>query len=174
MNHDAFKVRTDVFRVNVRMRGAGTPKPELKPFRKALCTFHDLEIMAVNIYRFQTTAEKTEHNRLLIAALLNEMTHVQDFQVKLSEYGFRPSMFRWAYWILGMTLGLVSRMLGRKVVLKTGIWVEQKAVRHYGELLESVGWDAETRQVLEKDREDEMEHVRMWEDLLKPESNRRE
>jgi ubiquinone biosynthesis monooxygenase Coq7 len=51
------------------------------------------------------------------------------------------------------------------MVLKTGIWVETKAVAHYGKLLASVPWDAGTRKIIEKDLEDEKDHIRMWESL---------
>ena len=48
--------------------------------------------MASTIYRFQITREDSELNRQLVAAMCNEMTHYQDFQVKLYEFGLRPSM----------------------------------------------------------------------------------
>jgi demethoxyubiquinone hydroxylase (CLK1/Coq7/Cat5 family) len=94
------------------------------------------------------------------------MTHLQDFQVKLYEYGWKPSKFRWAYWIVGWTFGTFSRLLGVNMILKTGIWVETKAVDHYAELLETVEWDAETRRVVEKDQADEGGHISRWRALL--------
>jgi hypothetical protein len=47
----------------------------------------------------------------LIIAMCNEMTHIQDFQVKLYEYGLRPSKFRWAYWMVGLVIGLDHQQL---------------------------------------------------------------
>ena len=64
-------------------------KKRLKGIKKGLLALHTLELMAVNIYRFQITKEDTELNRQLIAAMCNEMTHFQDFQVKLYEYGMK-------------------------------------------------------------------------------------
>ncbi|NIN00370.1 MAG: hypothetical protein GTO24_20505, partial [candidate division Zixibacteria bacterium] len=66
--------------------------------------------------------------------MCNEMTHVQDFQIKLYEYGWRPSKLRWAFWIVGLVIGFGSRLLGRRAILKTSIWLEKKAVHHYGQL----------------------------------------
>ena len=43
----------------------------------------------------------------------NEMTHLQDFRVKLFEYGWKPSKARWAYWIVGFVFGFFSRLMGR-------------------------------------------------------------
>jgi demethoxyubiquinone hydroxylase (CLK1/Coq7/Cat5 family) len=99
--------------------------------------------------------------------MCNEMTHYQDFQVKLLEYGFRPSILRWAYWIVGFVFGFGSRLLGKKMILKTGIWVETKAVHHYGELLSSTDWDEDSRKIIEKDQADEYGHVNRWKSLLK-------
>ncbi|MBL7214644.1 MAG: demethoxyubiquinone hydroxylase family protein [Phycisphaerae bacterium] len=122
--------------------------------------------MAVTIYRCQITKETSELNRELIAAMSNEMTHVQDFQMKLCEYGMRSNLFRWAYWIVGFVLGFGSRLLGTKAILKTGIWVESKAVTHYAELLTAAVWDEPTRSVIEKDRSDEDGHIQIWRRLL--------
>ena len=141
-------------------------KSRLKDIKKGLLTLHTLELMAVNIYKFQITKKPSEMNRQLIAAMCNEMTHFQDFQVKLLEYGFRPSILRWAYWIVGFVFGFGSRLLGARAILKTGIWVETKAVRHYDELLNSVDWDEDSRKIIEKDQADEYGHINRWRELL--------
>lgn len=151
---------------DVAFRGKAMPAARLKSIKKGLHTLHTLEIMAVNIYRYQITQSRSEHNRWLIAAMCNEMTHAQDFQVKLFEYGFKPSPLRWTYLLVGFTLGFVSKLLGERAVLKTGIWVETKAVHHYGQLLEEIEWDDDTRKIVEKDRADEHEHIRRWRTLL--------
>jgi ubiquinone biosynthesis monooxygenase Coq7 len=57
--------------------------------------------------------------------------------------------------------------MGRKAVLKTGIWVETKAVHHYDELLKDIEWDDETRKIVEKDQADEFGHIKRWESFLK-------
>lgn len=150
----------------VQLRGRSLAAADRKTIHKALRTLHTLEIMAVNIYRFQITRRDSALNRELIAAMCNEMTHVQDFQVKLYEYGLRPSVFRWAWWIVGFVFGFGSRLLGPRAILKTGIWVESKAVAHYAELLTAYAWDDATRQVIEKDQADEDGHIRTWRTLL--------
>ncbi len=122
--------------------------------------------MAVNIYKFQITKAPTELNRQLIAAMCNEMTHLQDFQIKLYEYGFKPNKFRWIYWIVGFALGFISRLKGSEAILKTGIWAERKAVLHYKELLETIEWDEETKRIIEKDQADENGHINRWKKLL--------
>ncbi|UCH90295.1 MAG: demethoxyubiquinone hydroxylase family protein [Thermoplasmata archaeon] len=122
--------------------------------------------MAVNIYKYQITKKANELNRQLVAAMCNEMTHFQDFQVKLFEHGWKPSKLRWAYWIVGFLFGNFSRILGAKMTLKLGIWVETKAVNHYSELLEKIDWDGETRRIIEKNQADEYGHINRWRSFL--------
>ena len=149
-----------------KLRGENMSPTRLNAVKKGLVTLHTLELMASNIYKFQITKEQSELNHELIAAMCNEMCHYQDFQVKLYEYGFRPSKTRWAYWIVGFVFGFGSRLLGRKAILKTAIWVESKAVHHYAELLETIEWDDDTRKVIEKDQADENGHISRWSRLL--------
>jgi ubiquinone biosynthesis monooxygenase Coq7 len=149
-----------------KTRGQGMEPARLQAIKKGLLTLHTLELMATTIYRFQITKENCDFNRQLTAAMCNEMTHYQDFQVKLYEYGFRPSVIRLAYWFIGFAFGLTSRIMGKKAILKTGIWVETKAVHHYAQLLETIDWDEDTRKIIEKDQADENGHINRWKQLL--------
>jgi ubiquinone biosynthesis monooxygenase Coq7 len=162
MAHDLSIIRPQMRHDEVRERGRGLPAGQRKALRRGLQTLHTLEIMATNIYKCQITAEPCELNTQLTAAMCNEMTHMQDFQTKLFEYGFKPSKFRWAYWVVGYVLGLGSRLLGTKRMLQTGVWTERKAVHHYSELLNSAPWDEETRSIIEEDQADEDGHIERW------------
>ncbi len=147
---------------DVKIRSGRTRQKSYRAVRKGLLTLHTLELMAVNIYKYQVTGSDDELNRQLISAMCNEMTHMQDFQVKLYEYGWKPSRFRWAYWMAGFVIGRVSRIFGGKAILKTGIWIETKAVNHYAELLDTVNWDEGTRGIIEKNQFDEYGHIDQW------------
>ncbi|NQT26054.1 demethoxyubiquinone hydroxylase family protein [candidate division KSB1 bacterium] len=142
-------------------------KKQLKEIHNGLRTLHTLEIMAVNIYKYQISNKNVDLKPHLIAAMQNEMRHVEDFIVKLLEYGMKPSPIRWAYWIVGLCFGFGSRILGRQQILKTGIWVEKKAVHHYQELLDTIDWDEDTRPIVAKNQEDERHHIALWQSLLK-------
>ena len=142
-SYDISIVRPQLKHDDFKMRGRDMDPARLKAIKKGLLTLHTLELMATTIYRFQITSEKNELNQQLIAAMCNEMTHYQDF-----------------------TFGFGSRLLGRKALLKTGIWVESKAVQHYAELLETIDWDEDTRKVIEKDQADEDGHINRWRTLL--------
>jgi demethoxyubiquinone hydroxylase (CLK1/Coq7/Cat5 family) len=150
-----------------KLRGKGMSPDRLREIKKALLTFHTLETMAATIYKFQISRDPSELNLQLIIAMCNEMTHIQDFQIKLYEYGLRPSKLRWAFWIVGFIIGFGSRLLGSRAILKTVVWLEKKAVHHYGELLKAVEWDNDLQKIIEKDGLDEDGHVNRWQDLLK-------
>ena len=164
--YDISIIRPRMQSEDVGLRGLDMSKSRLKAIKKGLLALHTLELMASNIYKFQIGKEPNELNLQLIAAMCNEMTHYQDFQVKLYEYGFRPGILRWAYWIVGFVFGFGSRMLGTKAILKTGIWVETKAVHHYDQLLKSVDWDEDSRKIIEKDQADEYGHINRWKSLF--------
>lgn len=164
--YDISIIRPQMRDEDFKLRGEGMPADRLAAIKKGLVTLHTLELMAMTIYKFQLTAQRCELNRQLVAAMCNEMGHYQDFQIKLYEFGFKPWKLRWAYWFVGFAFGFGSRLLGKKAILKTGIWVESKAVTHYAELLKSIDWDEETRRVVEKDQADEDGHINRWKAML--------
>ena len=171
-SYDISIIRPQMQSEDFKMRGQGMESERLEAIKKGLLTLHTLELVATTIYRFQITRENCELNRQLIAAMCNEMTHYQDFQVKLYEYGFKPSIIRLAYWFVGFAFGFISHLIGRKAILKIGIWVETKAVHHYAELLKTIDWDEDTRKVIEKDQADEDGHIKRWKKLLESEVSR--
>ena len=166
MDFDISVIRPQLRIEDFKIRGEEMSPARLKDIKKGLLTLHTLELMAQTIYKFQITKERSDFNRRLIAAMCNEMTHYQDFQVKLYDYSMKPSPLRWTYWIVGFTFGFFSQLIGKKAVLETGIWVESKAVHHYAELLETIEWDDETRKVIEKNQADEDGHISRWKSLL--------
>ena len=142
-----------------------TPK-DLLEIRKALLDLHNLEIMAVNVYRCQISDRFPDLKKSLIGAMRNEMVHVEDFQVKLFEYGLRPVWYRWIFWMVGWIIGTGSKIMGKKTILRAGVWTETRAVNHYSELLKCAPWDEETLEVIKRNMGDEAEHLEHWEVLL--------
>ncbi|MHC4622353.1 MAG: hypothetical protein ACYS4W_00445 [Planctomycetota bacterium] len=49
--------------------------------------------------------------------------------------------------------------MGRKVMLRTRIWLASKAVRYDVKLLPTAEWDADTCRAVEKDRYDGYGHI---------------
>ena len=167
MTYDITVIRPEMREEQVKPRGRALSAGQRRALRKALRTLHALEIMAVKIYQCQITKDASPLNTALANAMSNELTHMQDFQTRLYEYGFTPDKLRGRFWLVGYAFGLSSRMLGTTRMLKTGIWVESKAVEHYGKLLAGADWDDETRAMIEKDQADEYGHIARWEGFLK-------
>ncbi len=164
---DTDLIRPPLRVADIKLRGQGMASDRLMGIKRGLQTLHTAETMAVNVYKFQITGEANELNRLLVAAMANEMTHLQDCQIKLYEYGWKPNKSRWLNWVVSAVFGYVSRLRGPKAILETGMWVETKATRAYDELLKTIAWDEDTRKIIEKDRADEDEHIARWQGLLK-------
>ncbi|MCJ7813733.1 demethoxyubiquinone hydroxylase family protein [bacterium] len=161
-----YLIRTEQRFSEIQFRREGISSESLTEIKKGLITLYNLEIMAAAIYQFQISGDQDELNRRLITSMYNEMTHIQDFKVKLYEYGWKPSKRRGFYWIIGFKIGFISRLLGKKIILKAGICVEKKAVHHYDKLLSNIDWDDATRKIIEKDQSDEVVHIQHWEELL--------
>lgn len=165
------RIDTSIIRPEMRVgevheRAEGMEPNRLRKIRKTLRFLHKLELMAIGIYRYQISSKRPELNKHLIPAMCNEMTHFQDFQVKLFEHGCAPSRLRWMQWMAGMIIGIVSSLCGTKTILKCNIWLENKAICAYTEFIEDIDWDDQTRKIVEKDRADEMAHANRWKELL--------
>jgi ubiquinone biosynthesis monooxygenase Coq7 len=164
---EPYSIRKAIKPEDIYFRGGAVDPSQLTRIRTGLRKLHTFEIMAVNIYKFQITSQQDDFNQMIIQAMANEMAHVQDFQIKLYEYGGKPNPLRWAFWIVGMVIGLGSRLLGKKTILKAGIWTEQKAVTDYQKVIDSVQWDTETLAVIKQNMDDEYHHIETLQSLRK-------
>lgn len=99
-----YLIRGEMKTGEVKMRAPGTAPDTLAEIQKELRRLHAFEVMAVNIYRMQISKNASDLNCKLIKAMGNEMTHVQDFQIKLYEYGSKPSPMRWIMGMVGFLL----------------------------------------------------------------------
>jgi len=128
----------------------------------------NLEIMAVRVYRGQrwrlgrseVTAEALEK------AIAVEEKHVRDLASRRQELGGSPSVLSPFYAVAGWLIGFVPSLLGQRAALKTSIWVEERAVKDYQQMLDRVPFDDDSRALVQQNQEDEREHIRMWEECL--------
>lgn len=162
-----YLIRGEMKTVDIKMRAPGLDPGRLAEIQRGLRTLHAFEVMAVNIYRMQISKNTSDLNCKLIKAMGNEMTHVQDFQIKLYEYGSKPSPMRWIMGMVGFFIGLASSLGGEKSIVRAGIWTETRAVGHYEKLIKSVHWDKDALAVVEKDMSDEFHHIDIWQVYLK-------
>lgn len=163
---EKYYIRKPIEPEEIYFRAANVDSFNLSNIRKGLRKLHTFEVMAVNIYKLQITSNNDDVNRIVIQAMANEMSHVQDFQIKLYEYGTKPSPLRWVFWFGGMVIGLFSRLLGEKAMLKAGIWTESKAVTDYQKIIESTQWDTETLEIITRNLNDEKHHIETLRSLL--------
>ena len=136
---------------------------------RALRALVNVESMAVQIYRAQTwrfggkpaIAEKLAH------AITVEREHKENLEARLKDLGGGPSILRYAYAIAGwLMMGFLPALFGKMVLLRADIWVEEKAVKDYTAFLDKTPFDEQTRALVEKNREDEKEHIWYWQDSI--------
>jgi len=128
----------------------------------------NLEVMAVRIYRGQRwrlgrseiTAEA------LAKAIAIEERHVRDLVARRQELGGSASMLSPFYALAGWLIGFMPSLLGQRAALKAGIWVEERAVKDYQQLLDRVPFDDESRALVQQNQQDEWEHIKWWEESL--------
>ena len=108
MEYDTSIVRPAILVEDIFFRGQDMSEDRLKKIKKGLLTLHTLELMAATTYKFQITKKQNELNHQLVVAMCNEMTHYQDFQIKLYEYGWKPMKLRFAFWIAGFIFGFLA------------------------------------------------------------------
>ncbi len=163
---DVSIIRPQLRLEDFQIRGHNLTRHRVRAFQDALQILHDREAMAVSIYRVQIRPKMCEHNRELIAAMCNKMSHLQDYFILLFEYGARPAKVRAVWWILGALIGYISRLLGRGAILKTGVWIEKKVLGRYELFLKTVDWEPDVRTLLEKNCTDAHAHIHRWKNLL--------
>ncbi len=166
MSYDISIIRPELRDSDIHFLTAGLSKLQLRKLRKALQALHSLELMATNIYKFQISPDSTALNVSLISAMANEMTHFQDFQIALYSLGFKPSVLRFFWQFVGIFFGFASRLLGKRAVLKVGIWTETRATSHYSQLLKDLDWPQGLRNTVEKNAADEQGHIEHWQAVL--------
>jgi len=134
---------------------------------RILRRFHNLETMAVEIYRVQLSSlpEHAEHE-MMVKAMENEMLHRETFQGLLDKHGASPSPMRLAWWVVGRVLGRSVALLGHSMLFRGDVAFEEKAVREYTETAGRGELDPEEREFFTRFLEDEKRHVANWKLVL--------
>ena len=134
---------------------------------KALRKMYNIERFAVEIYHLQIRAfpEKEIADRLR-AAMANEQEHVDDLQARIKALGGTTSWQGMFFQIAGQVLGFTTTLFGKAFILKTDIRVEEKAVKDYGIFLQKTKFDKKSRNLIQKNLEDEKVHIKRWQESL--------
>ena len=127
----------------------------------------NLEVMAVQIYRTQTSSmNDPDEKAMMVAAMENEEHHRETFRSLLQARDLAPSPMANLFWIVGQTMGRVTSLIGRKAILKGDISFEDKASREYAEFIRDVNFTEEEKAFLVEFLEDEKRHSANWRGLL--------
>ena len=134
----------------------------------SLNTMYNIERAATAIYKAQAGAfrSNTAVYETLKAATANEQEHADGLKARVAKLKGRGSFLGWLFALGGMMIGFVTRIMGKKRIMKTDVWVEKKAVKDYGAFLDKVNFDETSAALIKKNIEDEKRHVKNWSDVL--------
>jgi bacterioferritin len=134
----------------------------------SLNTMYNIERAATAIYKAQTGAFSGDsaYYETFKAATANEQEHADGLKARVAELKGKGSFMGWFFALGGMMIGIATRIMGKKRVMKTNIWVEQKAVKDYGAFLERVNFDEKSAALIKKNIGDEQRHVDNWTRIL--------
>jgi len=134
----------------------------------SLNTMYNIERAATTIYKAQAGAFRSNAAvyETLKAAMANEQEHADSLKSRVSELKGKGSFIGWFFALGGMMIGFLIRIMGKKRVMKTNIWVEKKAVKDYGAFLERVDFDEKSAALIKKNIGDEKRHVDNWTGIL--------
>jgi len=124
---------------------------------------HCMERFATQIYRTQTGAF---HDKQIVQQLIdaseNEKTHVQKFHGQIKKLNGRVYPLGWLFQFVGIILGFITRLCGKRSLFKADTFVEMRAVKDYNNFLKSVPFDKETADLIRVIITDEEVHVVNW------------
>jgi demethoxyubiquinone hydroxylase (CLK1/Coq7/Cat5 family) len=134
----------------------------------SLNTMYNIERAATAIYKAQAGAFRgnTAVHETFKAAMANEQEHADGLRARVAELKGRLSFLGWLFALGGMKIGFITRIMGKKRMMKTNIWVEKKAVKDYGAFLERVNFDEKSAALIKKNIGDEQRHVDNWTRIL--------
>jgi len=134
----------------------------------SLNTMYNIERAATAIYKAQAGAFRSNAAvyETFKAATANEQEHADGLKSRVAELKGKGSFIGWFFALGGMMIGFVTRIMGKKRVMKTNIWVETKAVKDYGAFLQKVNFDEKSAALIKKNIGDEQRHVDNWTRIL--------
>ncbi len=128
---------------------------------------HAGEVAAQGLYHGQALTARSEQTRShLLQAALEEQTHLDWCEQRLSELGDHPSRLRPLWYAGSLAMGAAAGLLGDRWSLGFVAETERQVSEHLDEHIQRLPpEDKASRQVLEKMREDEQRHGQEAEQL---------
>ena len=123
-----------------------------------------MERFATQIYLTQKGAFNSSGNiaTKLRDASANEKEHVQKIRAQIKKINGSVYPFGFLFQSVGVILGLITRLSGKRNLLKADTFVETRAVKDYGSFLRAVPFDSQTVELIRKIIKDEEVHIANW------------
>jgi demethoxyubiquinone hydroxylase (CLK1/Coq7/Cat5 family) len=124
-----------------------------------------MERFATQIYLTQMPAFKKDSliNRQLKDASENEKSHVDRLRAQLKKLNQRVYPLGFLFQFGGVTLGVITRLSGKRNLFNTDTFVEKRAIKDYNGFLKSVQFDVDTVALIRGVITEEEIHVENWE-----------
>ena len=122
-----------------------------------------MERFATQIYR---TQQKAFHDKLIVQQLIdaseNERGHVQKLRANIKKLNGKVYPFGLLFQLMGVKLGFITRLSGKRNLFKADTFVEIRAVKDYNGFLRTVHFDSDTIKLIQAIIADEETHVINW------------
>jgi demethoxyubiquinone hydroxylase (CLK1/Coq7/Cat5 family) len=124
---------------------------------------HCMERFATQIYRTQRGAFKgTPLFKQLTDASENEGINVQKLRIQIKKFRGRTYPLGWLFQFVGVILGFITRLCGKRNLFKADTFVEMRAVKDYNGFLKTISFDKDTVDVIRLIIKDEEVHIANW------------
>ena len=98
----------------------------------------------------------------LNTAAENEQEHINVLRKRIMELQGNPSHTGFLFQTSGRILGRIAGIFGKEFVLKVDVFFENRAIRDYGTFLNTVKFDEDTVQLINRIIADEVFHTDTW------------
>ncbi len=126
-----------------------------------------MERFATQIYRTQKAAfDNNLMAKKLADASENERTHVSKLEAQIRALNGRIYPFGLLFQTVGVILGLITRLSGRRNLFKADIFVEARAIKDYNSFLKAVSFNEDTVKSIREIIADEEVHLANWREAV--------
>ncbi|MEC7488929.1 MAG: demethoxyubiquinone hydroxylase family protein [Pseudomonadota bacterium] len=134
--------------------------PKEKMLERFVRVDHAGEYGAVRIYEGQLSVlGKSDSAKIISEMADKEREHLEKFKTLVSDRRVRPTALLPFWHAAGFALGATTALMGERAAMACTSAVEEVIEEHYAKQAEALGDDeAELREVIEKFRDDELEH----------------
>ena len=121
-----------------------------------------MERLATNVYRYQSGAFKGETADTIRKACENEREHATTLAGVIRQKNGRPFVLGFLFAFAGAAAGIFTRLLKKKTLFSVDKYIERKAVEDYTKFVNTISFDRETRELLNRIISDEKRHIANW------------